>query len=383
MTAALEALFWLSVAGIAYAYAGYPLLLAFLRALPGGNREPSPGAHGRFGEPSVSMLIPVYNEEARIRDKLANVADLDYPPEKLEVIVVSDGSDDGTAAAVEPFVSRNLRFTELAERTGKAEALNHGLNLATREIVVFSDASILLRPDALRRLVRRFADPAVGVVSGEDRIAGGGGEGLYGRLELLVRRLESDVGSIVGASGCFYAQRRSLCRPFPPGQAPDFLSVLSVVGAGYRAVSEPAAVGVMTSLSDPRDEFQRKVRTLIRGMTTLFANRRLLNPARHGLFSFELFSHKLLRWTVPALLAAAFATNAALASRHPYRATMALQVAFYALAAAGAFFRESLGKHAAFRLPLYFTVVNASIVVAWARYLTGTRLEQWNPTRRP
>ena len=206
-------------------------------------------------------------------------------------------------------------FIALTGRNGKAGALNRALQEATEDIVVFTDASIMLAPDAIHRIVQPFTDPRVGCVSGEDRIEGAGGEGLYGRYELFVRRRESEIGSIVGASGSFYAQRRHLCEPFVPNLAPDFWSVLRVVEQGYRAISEPTAVGSMTHVSSMTDEFTRKVRTLLRGITTLWRYAHLMNPFAYGFFAVQLLSHKLARWLVPFFLAGALIASAVLAPR--------------------------------------------------------------------
>jgi exosortase A-associated hydrolase 2 len=226
------------------------------------------------------VLVPAYNEAGVIGSKLDNLLGLDYPRDRLQLVVVSDGSTDGTNALLEAAAAGDERLTTvlLDERRGKANALNQGLGRATGEIVVFSDSSILLDAQALRAIVKPFADPEVGCVSGEDHIPEGGGEGLYGRYELFLRNRESAVGSIVGASGSFYAERRALCRPFVDGLAPDFLSVLNTVEQGYRAVTEPAAFGFMSAVKHPGDEFRRKVRTLLRGITTLWVKRGLLNP---------------------------------------------------------------------------------------------------------
>ena len=194
---------------------------------------------------------------------------------------MSDGSTDRTTEIIRAVAPPAVEVVELDARRGKAAALNAGLERARHEILVFSDASIDLEPDALLKIVRRFQDPGIGCVSGEDRIAESGGEAWYGRYELLVRRLESRVHSIVGASGSFYAQRRALCGPFAEGMAPDFLSVIRTAQQGYRAVAEPEAVGMMTSAIRHGQEFERKVRTFIRGITALFAHASVLNPFRH------------------------------------------------------------------------------------------------------
>ncbi|HWR97499.1 MAG TPA: glycosyltransferase family 2 protein [Candidatus Methanoperedens sp.] len=379
MTLAAETIFWTALGCAVYAYVGYPLLLMVLRFIHGAGGG---GTDGRGFEPTVSILIPVFNEETVIGRKLANVVALDYPRKKLEIIVASDGSTDGTASLVESYSQQDVRFASLPHRQGKAAALNLGLRSATHEIVVFTDASIVLATDAIRQIVKPFADPLVGCVSGADRIAGKGGEGLYGRLELHLRKLESDVGSIVGASGSFYAQRRELCEPFPEGMAPDFLSVLRVVERGYRAVSTPEAVGIMASASGARDEFRRKVRTLIRGMTTLFAKKRLLNPLRYGTFAFALFSHKIMRWMVPVMAILVFLANLLLLERPVYQAAMVFQAVLCGLAICGAV--PGCPGRGSFlcRVPLFFMLANAAILVAWARYLAGERQELWTPTRR-
>ncbi|MDP3597103.1 MAG: glycosyltransferase family 2 protein, partial [Nitrospirota bacterium] len=255
----IEVLFWLSVFGVVYPYLGYPVVLWVLGRFLGrqGRREHEEASF----YPSVSMIIPVCNEEARIERKIINTATLRYPADRLQVLFVSDGSTDRTVELIKMRASEAMTLIELPVRQGKGAALNAGLEHAKHDILVFSDAAIELEPDALRHIVRGFRDPEVGCISGEDKIAESGGEAWYGRYELLVRRLESKVHSIVGASGSFYAQRRELCGPFLEGLAPDFLSVLRTVEQGFRAVSEPEAVGAMTSVKDSKQEFERKVRT--------------------------------------------------------------------------------------------------------------------------
>lgn len=372
----LELVFWLSVGSILYTYAGYPFLLRLLRR----RRMPPAAAEGAL--PTVTLLVPFHNEESKAARKVANTAALAYPVDRLQVLLVSDGSTDGTVARLRAAAPAHMTVVELPVRGGKAAALNAGLGLATHDIVVFSDASIELEPRSLSRLVAPFADAAVGAVSGEDRIAEGGGEGLYGRYELYLRRLESDVHSIVGASGSFYAQRRSLCDRFVEGMAPDFLSVLRTVERGYRAVSEPTAVGSMTSVKDMSREFERKVRTSIRGMTTLFAFGRLLNPLRFGVFALELWSHKVLRWGVPFSLLAAFVSSVLLLPSPFFAFALAVQVLFYVLALAASLGVLGLQRSLPGKVALYFTAVNAALLVAWFRYIAGVRQELWVPSQR-
>ena len=374
---AAQWVFWIAIAGVFYPYVGYPLVLILARRLTARSRPPA-GAP----LPTVSMIVPVHNEAPRLLRKIANTLALDYPADRLEIVIVSDGSTDDTVPLIRAKADARITLIELPQRGGKAAALNAGLARVSGEIVVFTDASIALAPDAVRAIVQPFADPRVGCVSGEDRIADTGGEGLYGRYELFLRRLESDVHSIVGASGCFYAQRRVLCTPFTEGMAPDFLSVLRTVEQGYRAISEPRAVGEMSSVKSAKHEFDRKVRTLLRGMTALFACKTLLNPLRFPVFAFELWSHKVLRWTVPFNLLAALVSPLAMVDRPFYVVAFAAQLTFYAGAAAA--FAEWANVHRSLpgRVALYFSSVNAAILTAWYRYGLGERQELWTPSRR-
>ena len=369
-------LFWISVVGVLYPYLLYPAALWVLGKM---GRRPLPAPAPL---PSVTLIIPVSNEEARIARKVANTAAQRYPSGRLQVLFVSDGSTDRTVEILRSTATPGMSIIELPERRGKAAGLNAALQQARHDILVFTDASIELEPDALERIVAPFADPEIGCVSGEDRIAESGGEALYGRYELMLRRLESAVASIVGASGSFYAQRRRLCSPFNEGMAPDFLSVLRTVEQGARAVSEPTAVGAMTSVKDPRREFERKVRTLIRGLTTLAAYPHLLNPLRYGLFAFVLGSHKLMRWLAPVFLLGALLAPLGLLDRTFYLLALLVQVAFYlsawaALGQVGGLHRALPGK-----IALYFTSVNLAALVAWVQFARGVRQELWTPSQR-
>jgi cellulose synthase/poly-beta-1,6-N-acetylglucosamine synthase-like glycosyltransferase len=375
----LEAAFWASALAVLYAYAGYPLVLWLLDRV--GSRPLARSATS--ARPSITMIVPVHNEESVIDAKIRNTQALAYDA-PLEVLFVSDGSTDGTVARLRAAATRDTRIAvvELPARNGKASALNAGLARAAHDIVVFSDASIALEPRALDEIVRPFGDAQVGSVSGEDRIAQGGGEGLYGRYELFLRRLESNFFSIVGASGSFYAQRRHLCEAFPAGLAPDFVSVLRTVKLGYRAVSSPDAVGWMSALADSKAEFSRKVRTILRGISTLATYRTLLNPLKYPRFAFELFSHKLMRWLVPFFLLIMAITSLVLASdSNLYRAVALMQLLFYGSAALGAW-ASRFASWLPVRISLYFTLANVATAAAWLRFFMGYRQEIWAPSRR-
>lgn len=370
----MEVLFWLSALGILFPYFVYPVILRLMAR--------HTAAVERQALPAVTLIIPVSNEAVRIERKIANTAELIYPRDRLQVLFVSDGSTDRTVELLRRHQPLGADVIELPIRRGKAAALNAGIERAVHDILVFTDASIELEPRALEQIVRQFADPGIGCVSGEDLIAESGGEAWYGRYELMVRRLESAVHSIAGASGSFYAQRRSLCQPFTPGMAPDFLSVLRTVEQGYRAVSEPQAAGAMTSVKEPQGEFERKVRTVIRGMTALFAHASLLNPFRFGMFSFVLWSHKVARWVAPGFLVVALTASWWLRDRPLYLVAFGAQVIFYVCAILAFAQWRPVQRSLPGKLALYFSSVNVAMIVAWYRYATGTRLEIWAPSRR-
>jgi cellulose synthase/poly-beta-1,6-N-acetylglucosamine synthase-like glycosyltransferase len=372
-------IFWASLLAIAYPYAIYPAVLGLLNRL--GGRAPHAATEGFT--PTVTVLMPLHNEAGRVNPKIANLLALDYPRDRLQIIVIGDGCTDDSLDRARAAGAGIVEVIALPARAGKAAALNAGLERATGEIVVFTDAGILLERSSLARLVAHFADPAVGCVSGEDYVEGAETEGLYGRLELLMRREEARLHSIAGASGCFYGQRRSICRPFVAGMAPDFLSVLVTVAAGQRALAEPAARGSMTATSSQKAEFSRKVRTFLRGITALLGNLRLLNPFAYPAFSFILWSHKLARWLAPLPMLAALAASFALRADPLYATFFYLQLAAYAAAAIGLASPALAARVSLLRLAAFFVLVNVAALQALLLWLAGTRVEVWQPTRRP
>ena len=375
----MEALFWISLFAVIYPYAIYPALLVAWNRMTG-RRAPLPDLSHR---PRVSVVLPVHNEARRIEAKVRNLLELDYPDDRLQLIVVGDGCTDDTLERAARAGGSRVSVCPLANRAGKAAALNAGLAQATGEIVVFTDAGILLERGALASLVGHFRHPVVGCVSGEDYVEGGGSEGLYGRMELFIRREEARLHSIAGASGCFYGMRRALCRPFRPGMAPDFLSVLDTVRSGHRAVCEPAARGAMTATSSQSAEFSRKARTFLRGLTALFGNAALLNPLRYPAFAFILWSHKLMRWLGPVSLTLCLVSAFALRHQPVYAFVLYSQLAFYAVALAALAWPETVGRIGLARISGFFLLVNAAAGQALLQWLTGVRQELWEPTRRP
>ncbi|NNE08384.1 MAG: glycosyltransferase family 2 protein [Gemmatimonadetes bacterium] len=371
----MTALFWCSVSIVFYAYFGYPLALALLRAV----RE-RPVARSE-DEPAVTMVVPVHNQPVDIRKKIENTLSLDYPPEKLRLVVSSDGSTDATNEVVRSFADRGVVLVSSDERSGKVAAQMRALSSIQGRIAIFTDASILLNREALRAIVRPFADPAVGCVSSEDHVPGGG-EGLYVRYEMWLRRMEGSIRTLIGVSGSFYAIRTNLIEETPIRYTRDFLVPLTVIEKGYRVLSEPDAQGHFLPAVSAGSEFQRKVRTVMRGMDVLWYRRRLLNPFRFPFVSFALVSHKIFRWAVPIAMTAAFFANLPLLAAGPvYVLTFAAQLGLYALGAA-AFFLPRVQNLLPAKAALFFLVTNGAILLAWIRYLSGERAVVWKPTER-
>lgn len=379
--AALETVFWLAAAMVVYAYAGYPLALALLAAV-----RTQPVAKAAV-TPAVTFVITAYNEEGRIAKKLDNTLKLDYPADRLEILVASDCSSDRTDEIVRAYADRGVRLVRAPVRKGKEAAQKLAVDAAQGEVLVFSDVATILPDDAVANIVRSFHDPSVGCVSSVDRFIDRdgrpSGEGAYVRYEMFLRSLETRVNSLVGLSGSFFAARREVCRAaWSEDLQSDFNTVLNSMRMGLRGVADPDSIGYYVNLADERKEYERKVRTVLRGISVFMRSLALVNPLRHALFAWQLVSHKLCRWLVPFALLAALAANAALAPASPfYRALLALQLLFYAVAAAGLLWKPLMGL-APVRLAAYFVVVNASILQAWLRYWQGERLVLWEPSKR-
>jgi len=373
--------FYISVMLLFYAYFGYPATLFFISILKRHRKVMVSDLEMEL--PLVSIILPVYNEQNVIQDKLVNLKNLIYPRDKVEIVIVSDGSDDDTCDIVRAAGISNLKLIEIPQRKGKANALNEGMKNAAHSLIVFTDASIMIEPEALKNIVRKFDNPEVGCISGEDHIQGSETEGLYGKYELLIRNLESKAFSIIGASGCFYAQRKNLVPIFQEGMPPDFLSVLNTAKNGYISMTDRDAVGFMKSTKNSTQEFTRKVRTILRGMYTLFYYRDLFNFKKYGFFSFELFCHKILRWCVPFLLIFIFLANIFLIfDNHVfYTFTLITQIIFYCLALLP-LLQSDLNKYIFARVPFYFLYTNVAILAAFVQLLQGKRQELWNPTQR-
>jgi glycosyltransferase involved in cell wall biosynthesis len=369
-----------------YAYLGYPMIL-WVAAKARRNSVP---AAPTTEWPQVTITVPVYNAASSIRSTLDGILDLDYERSKLQVLVISDGSTDDTDEIVRSLRSRGVELLRLPERRGKTVAENTALAAARGQILVNVDSTILLTPMSLKRLVRVFDDPTIGVASGRDVSTGEAGregtraESDYVGYEMWIRDLETQLGSIVGASGCFYGARRCIhAKPLPPELSWDFASALNARLQGYRSVSVNDAICIVPRAREIRSELTRKARTMARGLGTLFYFRELLNPFSYGSFAFMLISHKLLRW-LPYLLAPVAYVALCYLAVQSVGARVILGIASAGLAAGLIGIRRgdsSLPKPLA--LAGFLVAVCLAGFLAWIAAFRNAQLAIWEPTRRP
>lgn len=376
----IEGLFWGSIAFMLYAYAGYPILLALLATT---RARPVRKAECR---PSVSAIITVHNEEKRLGDKIENMLRQDYPREKLEILIASDGSSDGTNRIALSYTAAGVTLVEVSERKGKEHAQKVAIGRASGEILVFSDVATLLDPDGISNIVKNFHDPTVGCVSSADVVIDArgraAGEGVYVRYEMWLRRLESRLNTVVSLSGSFFAARREVCQDWACDLQSDFNTLLNTVKMGLRGILDDDSRGYYRKIVDEQKEFDRKVRTVVRGISVLMSNLVMLNPFKYGLFSWQLLSHKLCRWLVPIAMILALVTNAVLIQESKfYGYGLAAQVSFYGVGFAG--IRNKFLANVRFlTIPSFFVLANWSVLSAWYRYARGQRITHWNPSER-
>jgi cellulose synthase/poly-beta-1,6-N-acetylglucosamine synthase-like glycosyltransferase len=373
--------FWIAFALIGYAYVGYPLL-AMLVA----RRRARPVRVDPAFRPTVTLIIAACNEERVIREKLENTLQLTYPRQLLDIVVVADGSDDGTADVVRAYQDRGVRLLHQPHRQGKTAALNRAVAATTGEIVLFSDANTFYAPATVERMVRNFADPDVGGVSGrkivmEDRTrAATDGEIAYWAFETQLKQWESLAGSIVTADGEIFAMRRSLFQPIPRDIVHDDMYLtLGIVESGSRVVFEPQATSAEQASRTLYDEFHLKVRYASAGYQIVGHFWRLLLPPTSW-FALEFVSHKLLRWMAPLFLVVLFVSSA-LAGGTTYLVLFTAQAAFYAIALVGWIAHKRI-RPAPLYFPLYFTVMNSAALYGTARYVLRGQTTLWRKAAR-
>jgi cellulose synthase/poly-beta-1,6-N-acetylglucosamine synthase-like glycosyltransferase len=377
-----EFVFWFTVGIIFYTYFGYPLLTLFLSLFV---RNP---VDKDDIEPTVTFLITAYNEEKNIKQKLENTLSLDYPTDKLEIMVASDGSTDNTDKIVKELSEKGVVLHRVEGRVGKTETQNQAVKAAKGDIVIFSDATTTYTNDAIRKIVRNYNDPSIGAVSGRYEYVNptgapvGLGTILFWKYENFVKSRQTRIKTITGCCGCIYSVRRSAYEPLPRDIISDLVEPLKILEKGYRIAFEPEAVAHEVTEETVGEEFSMRVRVITRAMNGLTYVKSLLNPIQYPFVAFQLISHKVLRWLIPFFLAIIFISNALILDSAFYRFVFLAQVVFY-LSALFAWVMDKYGKKVKILfLPLYFCVVNLASVQAIFNLIKGRKMAVWETVRK-
>jgi glycosyltransferase involved in cell wall biosynthesis len=377
----METLFYISALLCVYSYFLYPLLLIAIRP-----RDVTLRKNSNDYLPKLSLIITAHNEESRIADKIENTLLLEYPRGHLEIIVASDCSTDDTDGIVKTFSKKGVCLVRSNVRKGKEYAQLEAIKKSTGEILVFSDVATQIPQDALKRVASQFNDKTVGALSSEDRfISNTGeivGEGAYVKYEMWLRRVESLRAGLVGLSGSFFAARRKVCEEWDIESPSDFNTALNCAKAGMVAISSPDVVGNYRDVKNPSLEFNRKVRTVIRGITAVTRHREVLNPKKLGLFAFQVWSHKIMRWGVPWFMALILIINITLLGEGIlYNVILIFQLIFYLLSLIG-WLLPKTKKITAIRIIYFFIQTNLAIAYATISFLLGKRMTVWTPSKR-
>ena len=374
--------FWVSATVLAFTYLGYPLLVYLVGAI-----SPRTVKKGEV-EPTVTVLITAYNEEQAIGSKLENTLELDYPTEKLEILVASDGSDDRTDEIVMEFEDRGVKLFHQPGRKGKTYTQNKAVELASGDVILFSDATTMYPDNVLRKLLPNFADETVGCVAGKLIYVDSSGSDIgigatrYWSYESFLKSRESRACSLIGASGCLYAVRKSAYEPMYPEACSDFLICTVVFRQGLRTVYEPEAICTEETNRQTAKEVRMRVRVISQTFTDLWRNRDMFNPFKSGFYAIELFSHKLLRYAVPVFLFLVLGSSIFLSLNSIFfTVVLLLQVIFYSVAFF-AWILERFGMRlGVFAMPLYFVLTNFASLIGFYKFLRGERYAKWEPIR--
>lgn len=371
----------IAVAGIGYAYVGYPFLLWVLSHFTP-RSETVRSTHF-----PITLIIAAHNEEAGIRNKLETTLKLNYPHDKLQILVASDGSTDRTNDIVKEYISPRIELVDVKPRKGKTNAQNEAVRSARNPILVFSDATTLYDPDALRFLAASYLDPRVGAVSGRydyfDPTLGspaGSGAAKLWSLENWIKRLQSRIGTLSGCCGCIYSVRRDLYTPLSSETISDLVQPLHVLLKGYRVVFQENAQAWEETERTAGAEFRMRVRVATRGMKGLLSVPELLMPWKYPWIAFQLWSHKIFRWSIPFFLACLIIGSAMLAHRPVFLSLLAAQIVFYSCALTSLAIPR-MRRSRLLSLPLYFCTINTAFLVGMFNAIRGRQFNVWKPIR--
>jgi cellulose synthase/poly-beta-1,6-N-acetylglucosamine synthase-like glycosyltransferase len=391
----LKITFWILLFIVFYAYIGYGFLLFFLVRVKRLIRGPKQKDPDPKYEPDVTLFIAAYNERDYVEEKVKNTLELDYPREKLHMVWVTDGSDDGTPDLLRQY--DGLEVHHLPERNGKIGAMNRGMKMVKSPIVIFCDANTLLGRESIRRIVRLFNDPRVGCVSGEKRIlsrekdtAAGAGEGLYWKYESTLKKWDAELSSVVGAAGELFAIRTELYQEVERDTLlDDFIISLRIAQKGFTIQYDPEAYAIETASANVKEELKRKIRISAGGIQSVIRLRSLLNIFRYGTLSFQYISHRVLRWTLaPISLLLMLITGFILGLKEGlagiglYSILFWLQVVFYIAALAGWYLENRSVRYKLLFVPYYFFIMNLSVFLGFIRYLKRSQSVNWERAKR-
>ena len=391
---ALKITFWILLFIVFYAYIGYGILLFILikiKRMAGRSKAEFQTGY----EPEVTLFIAAYNEKDFVAEKVKNSLELDYPREKLHMLWVTDGSDDGTPDVLKQYPG--VEVHHLPQRSGKIGAMNRGMQFVKTPVVVFCDANTMLGCESIRRIVRLFSDPKVGCVSGEKRIvskekdsAAGAGEGLYWKYESTLKKWDAELYSVVGAAGELFAIRTELYQEVERDTLlDDFIISLRVAQKGYTIQYDPEAYAIETASANVKEELKRKIRISAGGIQSVVRLRSLLNIFRYGTLSFQYISHRVLRWTLAPLSLLLMLITGLILALHEgifnfglYSIVFWLQVAFYIAALVGWYLENRSIRVKLLFVPYYFFIMNLSVFLGFKRYLKRTQSVNWERAKR-
>lgn len=380
----VEVLFWLFNSIVVYVYLGYPALILGLGYLVA-NRVKKKTIY-----PSVDFLIAAYNEDRDIEEKLLNTLALDYPKDKLRIVVVSDGSTDRTDDIVRSYREQGVELFRVEGRKGKTEARNQAVEKMESEIIVFSDATTVYKKDAIKKLVQNFNDPSVGQVSGNlkyidfEKSGTGLATKIYWQYETMIKENQTRIKTLTGAIGCINAFRRELYTRLPSNIIEDFTEPLMILLKGKRIVFEKEAVAYEKTTTKPKQEINMRIRVIRGGMTGMLYARKLLNPFKYPFESFQLISHKILRWMVPIFCILIFICSVWLSFYHLnnlYKVFLFLQIIFYCSALLGVYLEQKNVHLKILSITQYFCVVNFCALIALWKTMTSTLESTWETDR--
>ena len=382
----MATIFWISLFAIFYAYIGYPLSLYVISiSMSRKNSAPLKSSnHYHY----VSLLISAYNEEGVIEDKILNSLALNYPKDLFEIVIISDGSDDRTEEIVRKFEKEGVSLKSYEGRLGKSSCLNKTVPLCKGDIIVFSDANSKYDNDSLIHLLKKFNDPRVGLVTGSTNYISKGSDkrsmpvGIYSKIEKITKKIESNISSCVGADGAIFAIRKKLYQPLKNYDINDFVIPLNIIRQGYRVVLAENAFCVEETAKEISGEFKRQTRITNRTLRAIFNNSDMLNPFKFGIFSFELISHKLLKFMAPYFMIFFLVANILIVTSNIiYTFILSGQTALYMLGLIGYCYKLKTNKPRLIEMSQTFISINIAILLGWITYFKGVTYTTWSSSR--